>query len=717
MTLSLSTNAKEAIKTALGVTLAYGIALSMGWEKEMWAGFTVAFVSLGSVGESVHKMVLRISGTLLGVTVAITLLGLFSQQRWSFLIGLSGWVAFCTYMLLGDRVRGYVWQVAGFVPPIIALSALADPPHAFDIAMLRLQETGLGIVVYSVIALLLWPVSVRGAFDALLVNIVTAQRNLYRAYLDLLRGASQGNATRPMRTKVVHLLGQLPVLLDAAIAEGGELARAHQRFGRFERHAVALAMAMEQLRESFAEVSDLGIAQQVTNFDAFSAEIEHRFDAIEKLLAGDAHDAPVEMTLTWDRAALAELSPVEQAALAVTGAHFQQIESSTRALIDDLAQPRGATPESVAAVPPRVDTMAPLDMERLRGVLHVLIIQWVAYLAWIYVPDLPSATTFVIVTTSIGIATTTMPQINVLTLVGPVLRATVVGALVYIFIMPKLGGFVGLGLMLFGFVFALCYLNSSPQQALGRVVGLTMFLMVTSITNWQSYSLLMVANMALVVVLVLLVVAATAQLSYPALPEKMVLRMIARFFRSSAYLMGTASRPRSEWTLWRRLQAAFHEHELNTLGDKLAMWGQLVDPQVVASASREHIAALVDSVGGIGRRLQVLIDEYALAPLDARPAIGLEWCRRLQQLFDALAADPRSVDAAHLRATLADSLGRLDAYIIQAQGGRTALIDNDEAASGLRLLGAHRNVSESLVEFTESAAGLDWPRWREERFA
>ena len=46
----LSIRTKESIKTALAMTIAYGIALSMEWDKPMWAGFAVAFVSLSTVG-------------------------------------------------------------------------------------------------------------------------------------------------------------------------------------------------------------------------------------------------------------------------------------------------------------------------------------------------------------------------------------------------------------------------------------------------------------------------------------------------------------------------------------------------------------------------------------------------------------------------------------------------------------------------------------------
>ena len=46
----LSTKTKESIKTVLAMIIAYGIALSMDWDKSYWVGFAVVFVSLITVG-------------------------------------------------------------------------------------------------------------------------------------------------------------------------------------------------------------------------------------------------------------------------------------------------------------------------------------------------------------------------------------------------------------------------------------------------------------------------------------------------------------------------------------------------------------------------------------------------------------------------------------------------------------------------------------------
>ena len=166
----LSTKSKESIKTALAMTIAYGIALSLDWDKPMWAGFAVAMVSLSTSGQSLNKAALRMVGTLLAVVVSLSLIALFVQDRWLFIVFIIAWVGLCTYRMSGPRHQ-YLWHVAGFATVIICLDAGADPVNAFDTAVLRTQETGLGILVYGLISVLLWPSNSRADFDAAVVRL------------------------------------------------------------------------------------------------------------------------------------------------------------------------------------------------------------------------------------------------------------------------------------------------------------------------------------------------------------------------------------------------------------------------------------------------------------------------------------------------------------------------------------------------------------------
>ena len=69
--MTLSTRSKEAIKTALAMTIAYAISLWMGWNKPYWAGFAVAVISLATTGQSLNKGAMRMLGTLATTAVAL----------------------------------------------------------------------------------------------------------------------------------------------------------------------------------------------------------------------------------------------------------------------------------------------------------------------------------------------------------------------------------------------------------------------------------------------------------------------------------------------------------------------------------------------------------------------------------------------------------------------------------------------------------------------
>ena len=65
----LSERFNESFKLALAMVLAYGIALSVDWDKPMWAAFAVGVMSLVSAGQSIHKGAMRMLGSLLAVVV------------------------------------------------------------------------------------------------------------------------------------------------------------------------------------------------------------------------------------------------------------------------------------------------------------------------------------------------------------------------------------------------------------------------------------------------------------------------------------------------------------------------------------------------------------------------------------------------------------------------------------------------------------------------
>ena len=131
----ISDRFKHAFKTALAVVIGYAIALAMGWEKPMWAGYTVFSISLMTRGQGIQKGVLRLVGSLCGAMAGLATLAAFVQDRWLFIATLSIVLAVCAYMGMGTRRYNYFWQQAGFFAMVIGLSSAFSPVGAFEIAV------------------------------------------------------------------------------------------------------------------------------------------------------------------------------------------------------------------------------------------------------------------------------------------------------------------------------------------------------------------------------------------------------------------------------------------------------------------------------------------------------------------------------------------------------------------------------------------------------
>jgi uncharacterized membrane protein YccC len=218
----LSDRVKPAIKTALATVLAYGVALALNWENAHWAAFAVAFCALSTLGESLNKGLLRLSGTLVGSLAAFVLIALFPQDRWQFLIGMSIFTGFCAYMMPGTS-RWYFWLVAGFSAPLIALSGGADPLNDFQTAVTRTEETALGVVSYSLVWLLIWPTSTREALEDAVRQLAVTHRRLAAHYLTPTTGETHDAGQQALRGQTTQVLARLRGLLDGAEMDSYEV--------------------------------------------------------------------------------------------------------------------------------------------------------------------------------------------------------------------------------------------------------------------------------------------------------------------------------------------------------------------------------------------------------------------------------------------------------------------------------------------------------------
>jgi len=276
--------------------------------------------------------------------------------------------------------------------------------------------------------------------------------------------------------------------------------------------------------------------------------------------------------------------------------------------------------------------------------------------------------------------------------------------------------------LLFAFVFVVDYKFHDPKQALWHVLFLFLFLSLAGIKNVQTYSFLHFVNTALQWALLFLLLSLTEYFPVSQQPDHVYRCMIGRFFRSCEFLMatmgwGTQHKP----SLLARWRKTFHAYEVATLPVKLRVWGRFLPPAALGRTTPEQAKALAMSLQALSYRMQELTEAgvFHQSDLLVRELLAdvRRWRVAVQEIFGQLADKPEAAETASLQSRLDAVLVQLEARIQEAlDKSDEARVSAEESGNMYRLLGAHRGVSEALVNFASKTVGIDWVRLREERF-
>jgi multidrug resistance protein MdtO len=185
-----------ALKTTMAVMISYAVYTLLDWPGMRTAVVTCFFVALSSLGETVHKLVLRLSGAVIGGLVAglcivfvlphLTDIGQLCLLIFAVSVG-AAWVATSSELL---SYAGLQIAFAFF------LGVLQGYAPATDLTVLRDRIAGilLGNIVITIIFSSFWPQSARSGVRAALVEALRAIGGVIR------RPAEEG------RTRTVEAL-------------------------------------------------------------------------------------------------------------------------------------------------------------------------------------------------------------------------------------------------------------------------------------------------------------------------------------------------------------------------------------------------------------------------------------------------------------------------------------------------------------------------------
>ncbi|MFP3752320.1 FUSC family protein [Cupriavidus sp. SIMBA_020] len=218
-----------SLKAFAAAMLALYIALSFGLPRPYWAMATVYFVSHPLTGATRSKAAYRVAGTVLGATAAVVTVPALVNMPIVLTGAIALWITGLVYLSLLERgPRSYVFLLAAYTLPIVALPAVSHPGEIFDVAVARIEEIVIGIVCAGLVGAIVLPAKVAPALRERAGEWI---RDARAWAADILAADAHASASR-------HRLAADMLALDQMIA--------HLSFDTESRHTLHHARALRE---------------------------------------------------------------------------------------------------------------------------------------------------------------------------------------------------------------------------------------------------------------------------------------------------------------------------------------------------------------------------------------------------------------------------------------------------------------------------------------
>jgi len=622
----------------------------------------------------------------------------------------------------GARLQ-YFWFVCGFVCVLICMDAGFDSVNAFNTAILRTQETGLGILTYSIVAILLWPQHSVKDLNAIVSTLTSTQQQLLQTCLDMANNQTDASAIKNLTLKESQALSRFAQLLNTAESDTEDVRELRQQWRLYQKSTHALTQEIARWHESAIDLQTLNIQQLLPNFIEFTTELNERLMLISNMATHqEPARQPKKITLNLDEIKVQGLSHFQQAAITIARTRLKQLDKTTFSLFNSMSAIKcfdhsEKTVDPISSKP----KVFVLDPDRLLSLIRIVMIMWIAYLSLIYVDSIPGGPGFVTMTSVFGMILVTTPQLSVTKLLAPLSGSILFASLIYIFVMPQMSSFLSLAALLFTVTATICYLFSTPQQGLNKAIGLALFLNIASISNPQTYSFLVVTTTSVMFIITLLVLLISAYIPVSLNPEQVFLRLLRRYFRNCEYLYSHIKNTSQPSGRIEQYKQTLHLRDLAKVSQNLSSWLPLTKIKNLSGTSAEQLPLLVSSLQNLADQTQLLFDStaYSQSPSLLNPLHkGLtDWQYKLGQISQKLSIDPSSANNDILKIELKGTIDTMEKSLEDALNQETEnQVSKHHREHLYRLLDSYRTVSAAIIDYASYTKDIDWVHWNEQRF-
>jgi uncharacterized membrane protein YccC len=309
-----------SVKTFAASMLALYIGLKLELPRPYWAMATVYIVSNPFVGATRSKALYRALGTMIGASAAVLFVPPFVESPYLFSAVVALWTGTLLLLAISDRTaRSYVFMLAAYTMPLIALPSVMDPAGIFDLAVSRTEEIVLGIVCASVVGGAILPSRLA---PTLIERTDAWFRDAAFYAKETLSGRTSGTAISACRQRLAVTVNALEFLLSQLAYDHTRpdvLARTQALRGRMQLLMPIMSAISDPLAALFngrnpaPQGLEPLLADIVTWFDeplpartgaasSISANSDPKADALRSRIAGLQPNA--DALQTWDGALL-----------------------------------------------------------------------------------------------------------------------------------------------------------------------------------------------------------------------------------------------------------------------------------------------------------------------------------------------------------------------------------------------------------------------------
>ncbi len=716
--------------------LLYWLALTLNWDLPKYGALAIALISLDTTGASLHKGIMRIVGTTFGLGVGLLGLALFAQDSSLTLVYHVLYLVVVGYFMQSSRYP-YAWFVAGFLPSLVWATTYGKIDNAFSYATFRYLETTAGVVIYTAVSALIWPRNAGDALNRQGHEFCQQLQNLFGVYRRQLEEAEQSADASAQRAKLAGTATQMLSTLEAASADTPSVAAQKRVWQSFRGNARDTVESMELWRQSIDDCRHLGLDRVLPQVHSTLEKLQQRLARIDFLWQARSAGGEVNATGDHDESLLqcedlglvkdqaAKLSHFEKAALLSFARQLSLFDSTscrllrTMRVLSDTASVKDIDADASPAdlyQPPRWDP-ARFTVGLLPAVS--LIVGW---FFWIYFnpptgPSIPNmAVTF-------GLMAVMTPT-NVLRIIPAAMVAVLaIVAPVYFLLMPRLSS----GSELLALIFAFAFISRVVlvgRFTLLRTITLAAFVMMTGISNNQSYSFPAIVSGALMLLLGLVIVGIVQTLIGSMKSEQKILNSVRRFFSgcarvTSGYLLGS----RADIAQGQALRKRHFETMVLPASAKVRAERKHLDYERFPDNPPEKVQQLVDALQSIINRMQALeishqrLSTHAMQLPESFTLATKQIRVSLQHAFERWArldsSDAMGLQQVKLRQLAGDLERQFDVLETnQGQGDR-----HDELLIDLyTTTGSVRGLVDAMTNTQVVINQINWQQWATPRF-